>query len=261
MQEDAGLNGIQLAERLGWDDTKVSKITNGRQARVTRPEVAAWARATGYTGNLTDLFELLEDEQTKHRRYVSEMRRRGGAAPVQADLDAQGRAATRIRDFAVLIVTGMLQTEQYARCIAQQAASISGTSDIDETVAARLKRQEILRKPDGRTFEFILTEATLRTWVCPRAVMAGQLYHLIAVSQLPHVTLGIIPMGVELELAPFSTFMMFDDQAVEEEFTGDKTLGEGESRLLDQIFARLMAESVTGDAARALIVDAAAALR
>jgi transcriptional regulator with XRE-family HTH domain len=259
MQEDAGLNGIQLAERLGWSNTKVSKITGGRQARVTRAEVTAWAQATGYTGDLAELLDSLEDEQREHRRWIKEMRQ-GGAASVQVDLDGRTRAATRVREVTILLVPGFLQTAAYARCIAEQAASVNGTSDIDAAVTARLQRQQVLQEP-GRKFEFIMTEAALRTLVCPRDVMAGQMYQLIAASQLPNVTIGIIPMGVELKLTPLETFLMLDDVALPETYGGDSTLGEGESRVYSDVFDRLMGEAATGDAVRALIVDAAAALR
>jgi transcriptional regulator with XRE-family HTH domain len=263
MREGAGLTGIQLAERLGqgWSNTKVSKMEHGRQAKVTRAEVTAWAEATGHgdPAELADLFDLLEEDQTIRRRWAKAMRE--GAAPVQLDLDERTRAANRVREVTILLVSGFLQTEPYARCIAEQAASINETTDVDAATQARLKRQGALRDGSGRTFELIMTEAGLRTLVCPRAVMAGQLHQLMAASYLPNVTLGIIPQGVELALTPLETFMMLDGRAEVETYGEQVTLGEDQSRRYSEVFDRLMAEAVTGDEARALITAAIQALQ
>ena len=97
--------------------------------------------------------------------------------------------------------------------------------------------------------------------MCPREVMAGQLYQLMTATQLPNVTLGIIPMGVELAFTPLEAFMMLDDVAMIEGYGQEHTAGPDESRVYDEVFGRLMAEAVTGDEARALIADAAATLR
>ena len=47
-------------------------------------------------------------------------------------------------------------------------------NDIDEAVRARVRRQEMLYRPDKR-FQFVLTEATLRYRLCAPEVMLGQL--------------------------------------------------------------------------------------
>ena len=45
--------------------------------------------------------------------------------------------------------------------------------------------------------------------------MLGQLDRLLSLD-LDNVTLGIIPMGVQLAVLPISDFLMLDDQAVAE---------------------------------------------
>ena len=91
--------------------------------------------------------------------------------------------------------------------------------------------------------------------------MAGQLDRLLTVSGLGNVTLGIIPPGVELDVAPMVGYLTVDDVTVVETFTSeDKFIG-AESATYDRISAALMAEAVTGDGARRLISAAAASLR
>ena len=45
--------------------------------------------------------------------------------------------------------------------------------------------------------------------------MLGQLDRLLSLD-LDNVTLGIIPMGVELTVVPYTDFLMLDDKAIVE---------------------------------------------
>lgn len=70
-------------------------------------------------------------------------------------------------------IPGLLQTAEYARArFAQSVTVFKVPNDIDEAVAARVRRQEMLYRPDKR-FHFVLTEATLRYRLCAPAVMPG----------------------------------------------------------------------------------------
>ena len=122
-----------------------------------------------------------------------------------------------------------------------------------------MRRQEVLYDTD-KTFEFVTTEAALRTLPCPVPVMLGQLDRLLSMG-LPNVTLGIIPLGTELGLVPLHGFLLLDDAAIVETYDDEYDAGEEDSEMYGQIFGRLLAEAVTGDEARRLIAAAAADLR
>ena len=91
--------------------------------------------------------------------------------------------------------------------------------------------------------------------------MAGQLDRLLMVSGLPNVTLGIIPLHKRLSVAPMHGFLIVDDVTYVETHTSDLILTGEESAHYARIADGLLAESVTGDDARNLIVAAADALR
>jgi transcriptional regulator with XRE-family HTH domain len=260
MRRAAGLTGEQLADALGWPERtgrpKVSKIENGRQLP-SPDDIRAWAQATGHPDEAGDLLDLLADVQTVHTRWRRELRR--GHAAAQEDLDRQTRAATRIRNAEIALIPGLLQTAGYARAILAQTAAIHGTSDVDATVEARMRRQEVLYD-QSKTFEFVTTEAALRLLPCPPQVMAGQLDRLMSMD-LPNVTLGIIPMGTELQLMPYDSFQMLDDVATVDTLGGeDKSIGGEDSAMYQRVFGDLMAEAATGEHARRLIAAAAAGL-
>jgi transcriptional regulator with XRE-family HTH domain len=260
MRKDARLTGDQLAEHLGWGTgtgrTKVSKIENGRQLP-TPDDIRAWAAAAGHPEAARNLLDMLADAQAAHRQWRGQLR--GGHAPVQQDLDRRTKTATRFRNAETVIIPGLLQTAGYARSIMQETADVWGTTDIDAAVGARMQRQEILYDT-SKTFEFVITEAALRLLPCPPQVMSGQLVKLLSLD-LPNVTLGIIPMGVQLRMPLINSFLLLDDVVIIESYGSENIGGEDESAVYAQVFDHLMAEAVTGDEARQLITAAAASLR
>lgn len=259
MRKAARLTGDQLAATLGWGDktgrTKVSKIENGKQVP-TADEIRAWAVASGHPEDAGELLDLLANVQSVHRQWRGQLRR--GHAAVQEDYDRRAKTAKRIRNAAPLIIPSFFQTAGYARAIMTHVADLWGTTDIDGAVEARMRRQEALYDR-SKTFEFVITEAALRLLPCPPQVMRGQLDRLLTLD-LDNVTLGIIPMGVELAVLPYSDFLLLDDRAIVESAGSEDEVGEDESAVYARIFDGLMAEAVTGEDARRLIVDAAADL-
>jgi transcriptional regulator with XRE-family HTH domain len=259
LRRSAGLTGEQLAQQLGWPKSKVPKLENGRQMP-SEADVTAWAEATGHPEAVPELLDLLSDAQAVHRQWRHRLR--SGHAALQAEYDALIRGAKHIRNFEVSFVPGLLQTADYARSRVLEAVTVHGTTydRVEETVAARTRRQDVLYDQD-KTFEFVVTEAALRFLLCPPRVMLGQLDRLVVASVLSNVTFGIIPFGVELAVAPTVGFLTVDDVTIVETYTSDDMLPGQESAKYDRIFEQLMAESATGEEARRLIAAAAGALR
>ena len=256
MRGAAKLTNARLATELNWPPSKVSKIENGRQTPSVN-DVRAWTTACGHPEEARELLDMLAGVQAVHRRWQQKLR--GGNAPVQEDLNRLTREATLIRNAENQVIPGLLQTAGYARSIATQVASIFGTTDVDATIEARMRRQEVLYDT-SKTFEFVITESALRMLICPAQVMAGQLDRLLSLN-LDNVTLGIIPMGPELEFAPAHSFLILDSTAITEDYSGERFAGEEESSAYERTFKRLMGEAVTGEGARRLITAAAAGLR
>ena len=257
LRKAAGLTGDRLAAMLGWPRSKVPKLENGRQMP-TEADIRAWAEACGQPEAVGELLDLLSDAQAVHRQWRHQLR--SGQAALQAEFDAIVRGAKRVRNFEVLLIPGLLQTPDYARYRALEAVRLHGTraEAVEETVAGRMRRQEVLYDT-AKTFEFVITEAAFRLLLCPRPVMLGQLDRLLVASTLGNVTLGIIPAGTELPVAPMVGFLTVDDMTIVETFTSADTIPGQESAAYEQIFGELLAEAVTGDEARRLITAAAGA--
>jgi hypothetical protein len=194
-----------------------------------------------------------------HQEWCNQLR--AGHAALQSEFDALVRPASRIRSFEIMLIPGLLQTPDYARYRALEAVHLHGTDaeKVDETVVARMRRQEVLYDT-AKTFEFIVCEAAFRYLLCPPQVMRAQLDRLLGVLGLGHITLGVIPPGRELAVAPMAGFLMADDVTVVESFTSMDTLRGEESEKYAAVADSLLADAITGDSARELIVAAIAAL-
>lgn len=90
--------------------------------------------------------------------------------------------ASKVESFVWQIVPGLLQTPSYAR----RAAAQFGVSDIDEYVAARVRRQSVLEQP-GRSFHFVI-----RTEVLEAADKAQRAHIEQANEDLDDVTVRLI---------------------------------------------------------------------
>jgi transcriptional regulator with XRE-family HTH domain len=212
LRETARLSGKELAERLRWQPSKVSRLENARQT-ATEDDVVVWATAVHAPPETTD--ELITQAialQERHDDY--KQRNRSGLAALQEDIrDLESRTKV-FRVFEPSIVLGLLQTSEYARHVFRKVKRLYSAADqIDAAVRVRMQRQEILYDR-GRTFRFVLSESALRTRLAPPDVMRGQLDRLLAVSTLPNVDFGIIPFATDLPSSPINGFWIYNEALV-----------------------------------------------
>jgi hypothetical protein len=105
----------------------------------------------------------------------------------------------------------------------------------------------------------VLEESVLRHPIGGADVMAGQLGNLLAVSTLPSISPGIIPLGTDRStMWPPEGFFMFDTAEVTVELvSGHLTITQPhEIAMYAATFAALAELAVYGKAARALITAA-----
>ena len=176
MRKAAGLTQNVLAERLSWPRSKVVKLENGRQMP-SPADVSQWADACGQSDAVPELMRLLADAQAVHRQWRHQLRR--GHAALQTDFDTLVRGGAVIRNFQTFLIPGLLQTPGYARARAMEGVRFHGTDPgkVEETVAARMRRQQVLYDV-GKRFQFTIMDAALRYLLCPPDVMRGQLDRL-----------------------------------------------------------------------------------
>ena len=256
----AGLSGRALAVLCGWHSSKVSKIEYA-----TRPpsadDIRIWCRHCG----VEHLAEELVASLTNVEGLFLEWRRleRLGFRPLTQSFNAHWEQSSHVRVYAVSRIPGGLQTDEYVRTILRAVrAKRGGVDDIEQAVALRMERQQLLFRGDKK-FAYIIEENALRARFGTDEVLAAQLGHLLLLGSLPGVSLGIIPTNANRPfLWPSETFYAFDDDHVGVELlTGRVTVKQGwEVAEYLRAFSELSTIAAHGPPARKLISAAIDAL-
>ncbi|GAA1393144.1 helix-turn-helix transcriptional regulator [Kitasatospora putterlickiae] len=211
LRAEGGLTGRQLADRLGWAQSKVSKLETGRQT-ATHDDLKAWSTGVGQPGAASELTARLRSFESQSRSWRRQLA--AGHRPVQDRLTIEYERSTVIRAWEGSMIVGMLQTADYARHVFNAAADLhQSPRDVEEAVRARVRRQESLYRP-GKHYRIVMWEAALHARLCPPAVMAAQLDRLSGVIGLDTLTLGIVPFEARLALPPANGFWIYDERLV-----------------------------------------------
>lgn len=258
---DCGLSGQELADVLGWSQSKVSKIENGR-TRPTADDVKAWLGACRAPEDAVRQSSALAEAalvESRRWRVVHARGLRSGQDGVRA---LEQRAET-VRSFQPSLVPGLLQTAEYARQVLS-AVNLSGQRDVPEAVAARMRRQEALYDP-GRCFEFTLTEAALRWHPHDAYLLAAQVDRLLSVATLTNVSLRVLPLSSSFGHLQSNGFLLFEipdePTVIVETFTRELAITEPEevSQYRD-IHAALTGHALDEAASRDYLRDFSASL-
>lgn len=257
---DAGLTGLDLAERCGWSRSKSSRIMNARTPP-SADDIRAWCRACEADERTTE--DLIASLRTAEGMWVGwrRMERAGLKQAQEARLPLYERTR-RFRSYSSWLVPGMIQTQPYTTAALQAIQRRRGlVDDVAGAVSVRMERQRVLYQGDRR-FAFLVEESVLRSGIGGSEIMTGQLGHLISVASLPNVSLGVVPMRPDRERWPAEGFWIYDTAQVNVELiSGYLTLTQpSEVAMYADAFAELAEVAVYGAPARALITSAMDAL-
>ena len=118
------------------------------------------------------------------------------------------RTATRITNWDLAIVPGLLQTADYARAILSN--SEIDLSQADARLVARLNRQRILAKPDPVRLVALVGEMAIREAIDSAEVMSDQMDHLLAMMELPNISLRIVPTNIGYHPGLIGSFILYE---------------------------------------------------
>ncbi|MFE3636584.1 helix-turn-helix transcriptional regulator [Streptomyces cellostaticus] len=191
LRELKGMTAEEVAERLLVSQSKISRLENGRRSISQR--------------DVRDLCGVYEVEDQRIVDSLMEMardsRQQGwwhtfGDIPYSVYIGLETDAES-LRVYEPQLVTGLLQTRAYAEALVRGALPETSTAEIEKRVQVRMRRQErITAEGAALRLWVVLDEAALRRVVGSRLVMREQLEHLIEMSQLPHVTVQVLPFEV-----------------------------------------------------------------
>jgi hypothetical protein len=109
--------------------------------------------------------------------------------------------ARLIHSYDPAVIPGLLQTPAYAI-----AAICIDPHQLPEAVARRLvelrlRRQQIIDRPDPPRLWGLIDEVALRRQFVNPAVMRDQIRHLISLSERPNVTIQVLPLRAKIRTA------------------------------------------------------------
>jgi Domain of unknown function (DUF5753) len=136
------------------------------------------------------------------------------------------------------------------------------TGDVSKALALKLERQAILHDT-SKTFHFLLTESAMRWQLCPPSVMAVQLDHLVSISRLPNVHIGVLPLSARIPDGAYHTFVVYDRRLVTIElFTGRLVLRDPRDiEHYRALYAFFSHSALWSDEARVILEEQANAFR
>ncbi|MFF2149253.1 helix-turn-helix domain-containing protein [Kitasatospora sp. NPDC058190] len=193
IREGLNLRVDDVAARLGWHQSKVSRLENGRHG-VRANEV----------GILLDVYEVADPATREALATLAREGKRRVWWQPYSDVISQNYAsfisfeaeAVSIRNFESSLIPGLLQTADYVRALIRQLRPDASPEVINALVDVRLARQNAaLQREDPLKLWAIVDEAALRRVVGSKAVMSKQLQQLVVASREPHVSLQVVPFA------------------------------------------------------------------
>ena len=210
LREAAGIPPDQAGYEIRASVSKISRMENGRVGFKLR--------------DVDDLLTLYGVAKEESRQEVLGLAERANAPAWWAEYGdvipawlepylGMEAAASVIRSFETQFVPGLFQTRAYARAVALLGPKAPPAQQIERRVDMRLKRQDLLSRPDPPQMWMVIDEAALRRPVGGREVMIAQLERLIEVARMPRVTMRVMPFshgGHAAEGGAF-TLLRFDE--------------------------------------------------
>jgi len=192
------------ADAIGRSAPTLWRMEKG--GSMMRPgDIAGICRVYGADDRTTDALMALAAE-TKSAGW---WRSYNGAIPRWFDTYiGLENAASHLRIYNGSEIPGLLQTRPYANAMHRGGWPVTAESDRGERVTVRLERQRLLTRkaPQPPRLEVIISESVLLRCLPDPVDMAEQLRKLIDTSELPNVSIRVLPLAKSIDCAPDPRF-------------------------------------------------------
>lgn len=201
IREAARYTGRELAFKLGWSQSKVSRMETGDR-EFSEVDAAVYAAFCGAMGDqlqrVRDLAQKVDDHYWLHAR--------GERIPDELrSLIVQENLAQFLVKYDPLVIPGLTQTEEYARSLFKEAAIVPAER-IEPLVEVRMDRQRLMGRQRPPQMTFYIHENALRMKVGTWPTMHEQLLHLLLISAAPHCQVRVVPRSAAAGVGTFGGF-------------------------------------------------------
>lgn len=189
---DADMTSEETAVEVGFSDTKINRIEKG-QYRASREDVI---QLTGVYGlddaEMLNMLLTMVKEGGRREWWESHLKLMMPKFNNFLGLEA---SATVMKAYETHLVPGILQTPDYARAAIKGARPELLEHQVSSIVDSKMRRKEVLTREDPPPLELwaVMDEGVLRREIGGKETMGAQLEYLIEASELPNVTIQVIP--------------------------------------------------------------------
>ncbi|REE96772.1 helix-turn-helix domain-containing protein [Thermomonospora umbrina] len=209
----------RLREEAGLSQPALGQIVHVSGSLISGIETCKRIPSLKLCQSLDEYYKLVMYFEALHPRVIEESGLPAGF-PEFADAEATAGVIKTYQSFAI---HGLFQTEDYARAVLRMGQQ---PDKLERLVAARMERQEILRREDPPVVVALLDASAVRRWFGDREVMREQLEHLLRLAHEPHIHVHIVPD--DAQVYPEASFTLLsspgDPEAGYSEMAGGKGL-------------------------------------
>jgi transcriptional regulator with XRE-family HTH domain len=223
IRERRGENLQTVATGLRWSTSKLSRYELGIGLKPY--EVATLLKYYQVSGVLRE--NLLNLAQEASRKGWWEAYSDVSSTEYREFIGLEAEASS-IAVWHVDVVTGLLQTERYARSLLTGYSRVEPIAPaiVERRVELRMRRKEILEKTPSLDLLIVLDESVLMRQYGDKSVMYEQLQSLAAEADRPNITLRILPLRA-LHPVSAESFVIFNFGPKENAILHDVVATEG----------------------------------
>ncbi|MBW8739042.1 MAG: helix-turn-helix domain-containing protein [Streptomyces turgidiscabies] len=227
----ATLRQYRLAARL--DQEHAAEALGCSKAKISRVETGISAARVGDVRVLLDLYEV-EDRNVymKLEQLARDSNKRGwwlkypqvSNKEWYADFVSLEADASYIRTYHPVFIPGLLQTGDYLRTLVSSGPTVHPPEVIDEMVAVRQTRRQII-KEGGAQYAAVIWEPALTAPMPSSKIHRDQLLHILDVAQRQNVSIQVLPFSAwqAAHLAPYFVMFSFGPEPAPEAVAYDTT--------------------------------------
>src|SRR5262245_6574398 len=183
VRENAGLSSTELARKIDWPITKLSRMEHGWRPSSTI-DVILYCVCSGLSMTAARPYlELARRAERKQGFYLCAERIGGSLQSLIFHESEADRSIT----YEPNLIPGLLQTPEYARARILGLNTVIAEETVLGAVRTRMERRQVLYRSNPSRFTFYVHEQALQLRVGTDEVMHEQLLHLVLTAALDNV--------------------------------------------------------------------------
>ncbi len=208
LRKQSGRTVDDIARELLCSPPKISRIETGVRPASLR-DVRDLCRIYGVDDALRDRLMTLAREAKQEGWW-----NRYGDIAIDPMIGLEIEAA-QISSYESCVIPWMFQTREYARAVIRGILPRIADGVMDERVAARLTRQEIITRESPPHFWSLVDESAIRRRVGSNQVMRDQLKAMVELAAIPNMTLQVVPFSLGAHPGLNNTFTLLEFESAQ----------------------------------------------